>query len=207
MSRPGTGIRRSIGVAVIAVAVSFVAPACGSTSATTGGDSSGGNAPTIPTEVRFNSADLEFVQGMLPHHQQAITMADHAIAKSSYLDVVEFATTIRATQSSEVEQLRAWLVNWGEPEPDPSKTGSMHMPGMDHSSFEVDMARLGETKSLEYAQLWIELMIEHHRSALTMARIEVESGRNPEVIAMAQMILATQQQEIDAMTALKPLLG
>ncbi|MSW44547.1 MAG: DUF305 domain-containing protein, partial [Actinobacteria bacterium] len=85
VSRPGPGIRRLVGVTFIALAVSLVAPACGSTSATTGGDSSGGNTATIPAEVRFNSADLEFVQGMLPHHQQAITMADHAIAKSSYL--------------------------------------------------------------------------------------------------------------------------
>jgi uncharacterized protein (DUF305 family) len=206
MKQPGTGIRRSIGIAVIAVAVSLGSVACGSTSTSTGADLSDPNASTIPAEAPFNSADLEFVRGMLPHHEQAITMADAVIAKSSYLLVVEFGTTIRATQSSEVEQLRGWLVNWNEPESDPSMSGSMDMPGMNKESFDADMARLGKTAHREYARLWLDLMIEHHRGALAMARTEVDSGKNPDVIALAQTILATQQQEIDAMTALGPLL-
>lgn len=208
MKQPGTGIRRSIGIAIIAVAVSLGSVACGSTSTSTstGADLSDPNASTIPAEAPFNSADLEFVRGMLPHHEQAITMADAVIAKSSYLLVVEFGTTIRATQSSEVEQLRGWLVNWNEPESDPSMSGSMDMPGMNRESFDADMARLGKTAHREYARLWLDLMIEHHRGALAMARTEVDSGKNPDVIALAQTILATQQQEIDAMTALGPLL-
>ena len=172
MKQPGTGIRRSIGIAVIAVAVSLSVVACGSTSTSTGADHSDPNTSTIPAEAPFNSADLEFVRGMLPHHEQAITMADAVIAKSSYLLVVEFGTTIRATQSSEVEQLRNWLVSWNQPESDPSMSGSMDMPGMNNESFDADMARLGKTAHLEYARLWLALMIEHHRGALAMARTD-----------------------------------
>jgi uncharacterized protein (DUF305 family) len=204
--RPGTEIRRSVAVAVIALAVSLSTAACGSTSTSTGADHSDPSTSTIPAGAPYNSADLEFVRGMLPHHEQAITMADAVIARSSYLLVVEFGTTIRATQSSEVEQFRRWLVSWNEPESDPSMTGSMDMPGMSSESFDADMARLAKTAHLEYARLWLELMAEHHRGALAMARTEVDAGKNPDVIALAQTILATQQQEIDAMTALSPLL-
>ena len=161
MIRPGTEIRRSVAVAVIALAVSLSTAACGSTSTSTGADHSDPSTSTIPAGAPYNSADLEFVRGMLPHHEQAITMADAVIARSSYLLVVEFGTTIRATQSSEVEQFRRWLVSWNEPESDPSMTGSMDMPGMSSESFDADMARLAKTAHLEYARLWLELMAEH----------------------------------------------
>ncbi len=202
--------RRSVGVVTVVLSAATLSGACSSSADHATGDHSRSTSISVPANASYNAADLAFVQGMLPHHQQAVTMADSAIATSSYLDVVEFATTIRATQSSEIEQLRGWLVAWGQPEADPSMDPSMDMagmPGMSGASFAADMEHLSSTKSLDYAELWLDLMVEHHRSALTMARTEVESGKDPDVIALAQAILSTQQTEIDAMTALKPLLG
>ena len=203
--------RSAVGAAVLGLILTFGAVTtigCSSSSHENAGvDHSSLQEEVVPADAPFNAADLTFVRAMLPHHEQAVTMADSAIATSAYIDLLEFATTIRATQSSEIEQMRSWLTTWGQPEADPamsdSMSDSMDMPGMDGASFDADMTRLGARKSLEYALLWLDLMIEHHRGALDMARTEVGSGRNPEVIALAQAILSTQQGEIDAMAATK----
>ena len=62
-------------------------------------------------EAAFNAADVMFAQGMIPHHQQAIEMADMALDPSvgAGPEVVDLAARIKAGQDPEIDQMTALL--------------------------------------------------------------------------------------------------
>jgi uncharacterized protein (DUF305 family) len=164
-------------------------------------------AASIPADAEFNATDVAFAQGMIPHHEQAIVMADMALEQSSNAEVTKLATEIKAAQAPEIEQLTAWLEAWGQPVPD--STGGMDhsMDGMDGMMMsgmmsDADMARLENTSGTDFDTMWLQMMIQHHEGAVTMARDEVAGGKYPATTAMAASIITSQQAEIDTMTAL-----
>ena len=63
----------------------------------------------------YNAADVRFVQDMIPHHQIAVDMAaaEYHAAKSS--EVKEWARSIWATQTAEIEKFKQWLSARGLP--------------------------------------------------------------------------------------------
>ena len=71
---------RSRSAIALAVLAAFTLTACGSDHGahSSGADSTESPTPTIPADASFAAADVEFAQGMIPHHQQAIEMADIA---------------------------------------------------------------------------------------------------------------------------------
>jgi uncharacterized protein (DUF305 family) len=161
----------------------------------------------IPADAEFNATDVGFAQGMIPHHAQAIVMADMALEQSSDSDVTELATEIKAAQAPEIEQLTAWLTTWGQPVPDASGGMDHSMDGMDGMMMsgmmsDADMARLGNASGTDFDTMWLQMMIQHHEGAITMARDEVAGGEYAATKAMAQSIITSQQAEIDTMNAL-----
>lgn len=54
----------------------------------------------------------------------------------------------------------------------------------------------GETMA-EFDQMFIDMMVPHHQSAIEMAQIELQQGENPELKAMAESMIQSQQAEID----------
>lgn len=60
-----------------------------------------------------NQADITFVQGMIPHHEQAVEMSELAANQASSPQVKELAATIERGQAPEIEQMRAMLAAWG----------------------------------------------------------------------------------------------
>ena len=61
------------------------------------------------------------------------------------------------------------------------------------------MAALDAATGTEASRLFLEQMIVHHEGAVEMAQIEVDSGTNPDAVAMAQAIIDTQNIEIKTM--------
>lgn len=171
------------------------------------GSMSADTAPSIPADAEFNATDVAFAQGMIPHHAQAIEMSEMALTQATDARVTELATAIRAAQGPEIDQLTAWLQGWGQPVPattggashDMSQTGGMMMSGM---MSDDDMARLAGSSGPSFDRLWAEMMIEHHRGAITMAQEQARNGEYQPAKDMAITIVATQQGEIDQMQAL-----
>jgi uncharacterized protein (DUF305 family) len=162
----------------------------------------------IPADANYNATDIGFAQGMIPHHAQAIEMADLALTNTTNPDVLALANKIKAAQSTEIEKLSGWLGEWGQPVPsiaagsmdhDMSGTPGMMMDGM---MSQADMDRLETSTGTEFDRLWIELMIQHHEGAVKMSKTEVAGGKNPDAIALAQAIIASQQAEITTMESL-----
>ena len=166
-------------------------------------------AVTIPATANFNATDVGFAQGMIPHHAQAVEMADMAIATSTNADVLALAKQIKSAQNPEIETMTGWLQGWGQAVP---STASMadgghemtNMSGMmmDGMMSDADMKRLESSTGTAFDRLWLELMIQHHEGAVRMAKDELADGKNPDAKALAQAIITSQQAEISKMNAL-----
>ncbi|KGA14770.1 hypothetical protein GM51_16430 [freshwater metagenome] len=164
---------------------------------------------TIPESANFNATDVGFAQGMIPHHAQAVEMADLALEKSTNADVLALAKQIKASQNPEIQTMSGWLQSWGQKVPSTdSMSGSGHdmtdMGGMmmDGMMTEADMKKLESSSGTAFDRLWMELMIQHHEGAVRMSEDELKDGKNPDVKALAQTIVTSQQAEISTMNSL-----
>lgn len=169
--------------------------------------SSGQTSTTAETggaaAAEFNDVDVEFAQGMIPHHEQAIEMAEIAQdpARQASPEVIDLAARIEAAQDPEIATLTGWLTAWGQPvEMDTSDGHDMSsMTGMMTAE---DMDALATMTDADFGEAWLTMMIEHHQGAIEMANEEQSDGMNTDAKALAGQIVAAQQAEVDEMTAL-----
>lgn len=147
-------------------------------------------------------ADVMFSQMMIPHHEQAIELADIALDPTVEAgdEVKALATEIKAAQDPEVEMMTAMLEAWGEP--------TFLDEGMDHSSMmsgmvsAEDMETLETLRGSEFDTAWLKAMIAHHEGAIDMARDVLDDGDDAATADLAQKIIDGQAAEIDRMKSL-----
>jgi uncharacterized protein (DUF305 family) len=171
-------------------------------SPTTSATSTTSTSPTAPAGD-FNDADVTFATQMIPHHRQAVQMSNMAIRKATKPALKRLAAAINAAQGPEITQMSGWLTSWGKPAPSPGHGGhgTSEMPGM---MTEDEMSDLGNATGTMFDRMWIQMMIDHHKGAVTMAKTEQTSGKNTEAIALAKKIETDQNREI---ATLQRLLG
>ena len=170
------------------LAASLTLAAC-APSATDGGGSSSESA------AAFNDQDVLFAQMMLPHHTQAVEMSDMILAKDDIdPQVTDLAQRIKDEQEPEIQQMEGWLEDWD---------ASAEMGGMDHSSngmmSDADMSDLDAASGVDASRLFLEQMTGHHNGAIEMAKTELDKGKFPDAVKLAQAITDTQQAEIEEM--------
>lgn len=158
-----------------------------------------GDASASAGNDTHNAADVSFATGMIPHHEQAVEMADMALATTQDTQIAELAKKIKAAQQPEIDKLTGWLSAWGEPAPDTSSMGEHSGHGMSGMMSAEDMAMLGQSSGAQFDKMWLQMMIEHHKGAVEMAETEKAKGKYPEAIAMSKQIITSQQSEIDQM--------
>jgi uncharacterized protein (DUF305 family) len=97
-------LRRLIAPA-IALSLTAMLTACGTEDSATG------------ASAALDAADIEFAQGMIAHHEQAIEMADIALDPSigASAEVIDLAMRIKGAQDPEVDLMTGWLTAAGEP--------------------------------------------------------------------------------------------
>lgn len=190
-------MKKALSLTALIVALTLALAGCGSddtngSSATTGG---------------HNNQDVTFATDMIPHHLQAVQMAEMAQTQASSAAVKTLADQIQAAQGPEIDTMSGWLKSWGEDVPDESMGGmdgmdsgsSDSMPGM--MSDQV-MSDLGAATGDTFDQMWLESMIAHHEGAVQMADTEITDGKDPDAIALAESIKAAQTTEIATMKKL-----
>ena len=184
-------------------------------------DGEGSSAESSPTtssptasssasdSAAHNDADVAFVQGMLPHHEGALAMAQLADGRASDPRVIDLADRIEAAQGPEIETMTGWLEEWGEPLPEEDMGGMDHgSGGMDMEGMtEEDMTALDSTSGAEFDRMFLEMMIPHHQGAVDMAETEIADGSNPDAVDMAREIVESQTAEIEEMQTLLTELG
>ncbi|OLT14821.1 hypothetical protein BJF78_17435 [Pseudonocardia sp. CNS-139] len=79
-------------------------------------------------DAGFNLQDVQFLQQMIPHHQQAIMLTTAALNRSPSAAVREFAEQERQRQVAEVQQMSDWLFSIGIT-PDLGAPGGAHAHG------------------------------------------------------------------------------
>ena len=195
---------RTLVITVSTVALASVLAACGSSSSTT---TSSPSMPASADAMTMGSADdIAFAQLMIPHHQQAVEMADLALAHATSPDVKALAAQIKAAQGPEITTMSGWLTAWGQPTsmPTSSDMGGMDMGGMSESGMmsDQDMSALAAATGTAFDRMWLQMMIAHHQGAVGMADQLVAHGTNAEVKKLAQSVIDGQTAEIVTMKKL-----
>jgi uncharacterized protein (DUF305 family) len=183
---------RKIFVIVAIVGSAITLSACSTTA------SPGTTAPSSSASAAFKKADVSFATDMAGHHQQAVEMSQMLLEKSA-IDprVVALAQEIKAAQDPEIKQMKSWLSDWGQK--------STSMSGMDMGGTlmsDSDMNELKSSTGLVASKLFLTQMTVHHKSALVMAKTEVDSGKNADAVKLAKNIISTQTTEITKMSDL-----
>ncbi len=187
---------RGLSSILVAAALAVLPVACGS--------DDGGHGAEHGQEsnaAAFNDADVAFAQGMIPHHAQAVDMADLADDRADDPEVRDLAQRIRAAQQPEIDLMEGWLEEWGHPMEDGMDMDGMDMEDMGMVS-EEDMGRLESASGAEFDRLFLTSMREHHLGAVAMAEEELRAGESPQAKDLAQEIIDTQRAEIEEIDAL-----
>jgi uncharacterized protein (DUF305 family) len=148
---------------------------------------------------------------MIPHHAQAIEMADMTRGRDLSPEVAALADQIMAVQTPEIETMTAWLTAWAAEVPETSRDhanahgdGQMpdlsdEMPGM-MSPEEMDA--LDSAPEGEFEDMWLAMMIEHHEGAIDMSQTQQKDGEFDQAVALAEKIETGQVAEVDQMRGL-----
>lgn len=146
--------------------------------------------------------DSHFIEQMIPHHDDAILMADIALEKAKHQEIKQLAQNIKRTQSEEVNKMQEWYKAWfGKDVPDVFSgtghgmgSGRMHM-GMMGDSTDIDSLK----NTSDFDKGFIEQMIPHHQMAVMMAQMLQNSTNRPEMKQLAKNIIEAQTREINSM--------
>ena len=168
---------------------------------------------TLPAR---SMADVDFMQGMILHHAQAVEMTAMIRSHTHNEDLRSLGARISSSQSDEIKFMKRWLAARGEP----ISTGMAKMRGMDMShetspetSYEGmglmpgmltprQMEALRKAKGPKFDHLFLVGMIQHHNGALTMVKDLFDTagaGQDAELFNFATDADNTQRAEIRIM--------
>lgn len=195
--------RRAAGVGIVAAGALLLA-ACGDDgdggAGMSGMDHGGDSSSSAPAEAgqadEFNDADVTFAQSMIPHHRQAVEMAQLADDRAADPEIKKLAEQIEKAQDPEIKTMTGWLKEWGEPTEMPDMDGMDH-PGMSGMMSEEDMKELESAQGAEFDRAFAEMMIEHHEGAIAMAEDEQKNGENADAKKLAGAIVEGQSAEVE----------
>ena len=157
------------------------------------------------SKVQATAADIEFMQGMIHHHLQAIDMTDLLVRNTASEDMRKLGLRMSLSQSDEIKMMRHWLEVRGQAAPDDH---AHHMPGapmMPGMLSQAEMDGLAQAKGAAFDKLFLEGMIKHHAGALVMVEglfSKPGAGQQSEIFAFASDVEADQRAEIDRMSAM-----
>jgi uncharacterized protein (DUF305 family) len=160
-----------------------------------GGDDDASSSAGDTQPVPFDRA---FIDAMVPHHQQAIEMAKDAKAAGlSAPALVDLADAIMTTQQGEIDRMKKWREQWfGSAATDPHGADTL---GMTMEEMGMHQGRMDFSAEKDVDAAFASMMIAHHEGAIAMATLARERGQHDEITALADDIIAAQQDEIDVM--------
>lgn len=144
--------------------------------------------------------DAIFIEQMIPHHDDAIAMADLALTRAEHPEIRMLAEDIKRTQTEENAQMRQWYREWYGMDVPAARTGfGMMGRGMGRmmGGGLVDLEDLADAEPFDKA--FIEQMIPHHRMAIMMSRMAGANTLRQEIRVLTDSIVRSQSSEIEQM--------
>ena len=164
--------------------------------------------PSTTATLPPNSpADVQFMQGMIMHHAQAVEMTALIDTHTENKQLRTLGARISRSQSDEIKFMKRWLIARDEPVSHAMPaTHGMHMPShqmlMPGMLTEKQMDALKKAKGQEFDQLFLKGMIQHHNGALIMVKDlfnTAGAGQDAEVFNFATDVDSGQRAEIKVM--------
>jgi uncharacterized protein (DUF305 family) len=180
----------------------------------------GAPSKTLPPSTRASlpprsPADVEFMQGMIMHHEQAVEMTAMISSHTQNKDLRTLGARISSSQTDEIKFMKRWLAARGESVPNPMPDmQDKDMPGMDMGPTmplmpgmltPEQMDALRKAKGSDFDHLFLVGMIQHHNGALTMVKDLFDTagaGQDAEIFNFATDADNTQRAEIKIMQAM-----
>ena len=119
------------------------------------------------SNTSYISADVEFLQGMIVHHEQAIVMSNMADERTNNKTIIDLAKRIDVSQEDEINFMESWLKQRNEYMNKMQDKHHMHM-GMVGMATPKQLNDLRNSNSTDFDRLFLQLMITHHDGALEM---------------------------------------
>ena len=155
--------------------------------------------------IRFTEADVRFMQGMIPHHAQALEMTVLVAERTADETMQRLAQRIELSQEDEIEMMQEWLRSRGQEVPG---VDAHHAPGwepMPGMLTPEEMDQLAAAEGVAFDRLFLELMIKHHRGAVTMVDNLLDqrgAAQDSQLFAFTSDVTSDQTAEIDRMDAM-----
>ncbi len=152
-----------------------------------------------------DSIDAHFIEQMIPHHEDAITMAKLAQTKAQKPEVKQLSEEIISSQSKEINQMKTWYKDWFAKDV-PTNNQVMNQHGMMGTSNTIHMGMMGDESDMtaleqadDFDTAFVEQMIPHHQMAVMMASMLKGGTQRPDMKKLADDIITAQTKEIDQM--------
>ena len=154
----------------------------------------------------YSPDDVAFMQNMIPHHAQAVDMANLVAERTNRDEVVKIAKRIKASQADEIKFMEEWLAQRNEALTPPDHSGHHgahhQMAGM---ATPDQMQQLADSEGIDFDKLFLSLMITHHDGALIMVEDLTDqpgSAYDPVLYDFTADIVNDQSAEIEQMSAI-----
>ncbi len=166
----------------------------------------GVRTPSQPySSQNSNTIDSHFIEQMIPHHEDAITMAKLALERATHQEIIDLSNSIIESQSKENEMMKEWYKEWfGKDVPTGVEVMGSH--GMMSRGSGMHMGMMGGDADIEdlksstdFDREFIRQMIPHHQMAIMMSNMLEKSTKRSEMKKLAEGIVSAQTKEINQM--------
>jgi uncharacterized protein (DUF305 family) len=184
-----------VGALAAAATAGLLLTGCGNKTSSNPAPPAADSAPVTSSQQQHNQADVVFLQNMVLHHAQAITMSQIARNQASAAQVKDLAARIEAEQSPQIQQMNSLLTEWGIPAP-ATTGGTGTTNGVGHGQLPGTVSGAG------FDRAFLEMMTVHHQDAVDMSQIELAQASNPATRNLAQQIISADQAQLNEMQIL-----
>ena len=140
-----------------------------------------------------DETDVWFMQHIVPHLLQTISIVDLARDRITRPELAQLADSIDQQGQAHLQQLQGWLNERGRAPYDPQQDPS--------SRKATELERLAQVGRAKFDLVFLKVMTSRHRAGIRLAAAELRAGTVPEARELARQLLAELQAQVQQMTA------